>query len=318
MRTNKKGLEFSFAWLFAIIVGAVILFMAIYSVKNLSEVGDETSSTITGQRINVFFNILETGFESSSITYFTLPLKTRIYNDCDTKGYFGTQKFAISEFKREKWSEPSGEGEFYNKYIFSEDFVEGTKFWLFTKPFEPLFKVNDYIYIIPEGTEYCFVDAPEEIEKEIENINKSFMKIENHASLDCDDDSIKVCFQGGDCDIEVDIKPDGGGSIKKDSETMYFIGDEEDNGMIFAGIFSSPEIYECQMKRMMKRMGILGDLYMQEINYVERVGCNSNVELRDLIEAAKDYEESEDLYDVGQEIKRIKGVYGDFHDCGIW
>ena len=42
---NKKGMEFGFAWLFAIIVGGVILFLAIFGVSKLIDTSQEEINT---------------------------------------------------------------------------------------------------------------------------------------------------------------------------------------------------------------------------------------------------------------------------------
>lgn len=308
---NKKGFEFSFTWIFAIIVGAAILFMAIYAVTQLMKSGAEQSDVKLGQEIgSSLLNPLEIGYESGKITSFSVPVETRIYNKCDLNGNFGTQKIDISQKTFDKWSIPSGEGEFYNKYIFSDKIINGTNFWLFSQPFAPLFKVNDYIYIIPEKTQYCFADAPEEISEFIMQVNKSFMAIDN-----CKSNAINICFNDRNCDVFVDMNHK---TITKKEGTIKFIGDEEDNGMIFAGIFSEPEIYECQIGRMMKRFNLLSNIYNEKAQLISGIGCESNVELNSLIQETKNYKNSRDLKEIENILLQIKQDYGYNPVCGLW
>lgn len=321
---NRKGFEFSFAWFFAIIVGASILFMTIYMLTNIIDTGEETSATLLGQKINVLLNPLEISVQEGKVNYFSISPETRIYPECSSKNIFGSQKILTSQFKTNSWSEKNGEGEFYNKYIFSEEYVEGRKFYIFSKPFKPMFKVNDFMMLIPEDREYCFKEAPEDIKEYLELLNTTFMKIGDAEEeyMQCSEDSIEVCFGGGNCEIEVDINSFGGGKIIKDSDEiesgeMYFIGDEENNAMIFAGIFSSPEIYECQVERTMKRLGLLSNLYEGKINLVDSVGCNSNVDFGPLVEAIQKYEDSKDIARISDLIAEINEKTIDAR-CKIW
>ena len=55
------------------------------------------------------------------------------------------------------------------------------------------------MYMTDSSKEYCFKDAPEDIEEEISHINQENMKTE-----ECSSDSLKVCFEKEKCDIIVD------------------------------------------------------------------------------------------------------------------
>ena len=57
----KKGfLQISFAWLFAIIVGIFILFLAIYGVTKLINVGQYQIDSETAKNLGILLNPLET------------------------------------------------------------------------------------------------------------------------------------------------------------------------------------------------------------------------------------------------------------------
>jgi len=77
MQSKKGFLEISFGWLFAIIVGAVILFLAIFASVKLIRVGQYETSVGTQEEIEILLNPLETGFESGRISSFSLILATR-------------------------------------------------------------------------------------------------------------------------------------------------------------------------------------------------------------------------------------------------
>ena len=191
-------LQISFAWLFAIIVGVFILFLAIYATTKLISTEQETLDAKTGKEIGILLNPLETSFETAKVTSFTMPVETRIYNKCDDYGMFGKQIIQISQKSFNEWTETDIDISFSNKYIFSEKHVEGKKFYVFSKPFDFPFKVTDLIYMISSLEEYCFINPPEDIETEISDLKQKNLLFE-----DCSDDSIKVCFDSSDCDVSV-------------------------------------------------------------------------------------------------------------------
>lgn len=269
---KKRGfLQISFAWLFAIIVGGFILFLAIYASTKIIKTEQTSLDAGTAKEIGVLLNPLETGFETGKKNSITLPAETRIYNRCNNDGVFGRQIIKISQKSFDRWTDTNVNVGFSNKYIFSENFVEGKKFFLFSKPFEFPFKVTDLIYLISSDKKYCFVDAPDKIKDEILDLNQ-----ENLFTKNCPENSVKVCFDSKNCDISVNY---GGRYIDKNNETMYFYGD----ALMYAAIFSEKEIYECQLKRVMQRGEQLALLYKDKAEFVSRVECNSNLN-SDLLE----------------------------------
>ncbi len=74
MKIKKRGyLQISFAWMFALIVGAVILFLAIYFATKLVDKGDDVIDAKTGKEMGILLNPLETSMESIRTTPLTLP-----------------------------------------------------------------------------------------------------------------------------------------------------------------------------------------------------------------------------------------------------
>jgi len=275
---KKRGyLQISFAWLFAIIVGAIILFLAIYAATKLIGTEQTTLDAKTGKEIGILLNPLETSFETAKVTYFTMPVETRIYNKCDNGyGDFGKQIIQISQKSFNKWTETDVDVSFPNKYIFSEREIEGKKFYVFSKPFDFPFKVADLIYITSSKKEYCFINPLEDIEEEISVLDQENILLEDELKeegKDCPDNSIKVCFGFGDCDIHVYSD-----RIEKDGEKLYFEGD----ALMYAAIFSDKNVYECQLKRLMQRTSHLALIYQDKAEFIARTGCHSNLNLLSL------------------------------------
>lgn len=304
---NRGYLQISFAWIFAIIVGVFILFLAIFAVTKFTKTEQIITETTIGKDIGVSLNSLETGFEEGKTTTITLPVETRIRNECNNNGYFGEHIIHLSQKSFDEWTEEGVGIKFSNRYIFSDSVVEGKNFFVFVKPFDFPFKVADLIYLTSSEKNYCFSNPPERIEEELSNLNQ-----ENIFLTDCPDNSIRVCFEGGpDCDIDVNqnIK-----SVEKRGNTLYF----ETDSLMYAAIFADKEVYECQLRRLMQRTEQLASIYDGKARLISDIGCPLEVNLFALRTAANGFGGSSSLI-------TIKGVVEDLDEkndglttCRLW
>ena len=122
---NSKGfLQMSFAWLFALIVGAFILFLAIYASTSIVQTEQTSTDAKTAKEIGILLNPLETGFETGKTNSIIIPSETRIFNRCNNDGFFGRQIIKVSQKTFGEWTDTNVDVGFSNKYIFSENFVE--------------------------------------------------------------------------------------------------------------------------------------------------------------------------------------------------
>ncbi len=306
---NKKGfLEISFGWLFALLVGAFVLFLAIFLSIKIINVENTQQSAQLSKNIEVLLNPLETGFEEGSTSILNLGTETRIYNDCYDAGFFGKQTIRTSQKSFGKWTDTDVNVPSYNKYLFLENPAEGKEFYLFSKPFEFPFKVADLIYIIPTDKEYCFVKAPSDISKEISDLGlKNIITTTNVAS--CSESSEKVCFDSSGCDIIINTYEK---SVKKQNK-VYFLN----NDLIYAAVFSDKETYECQLKRLMKRAEHLSAIYEQKASFVLQQNCRTNIDLTELNSLARSFNSSADLRAIGSVIDNINRRY-EVEQCKLW
>ena len=304
---NKKGyLQISFAWIFAIIAGVFILFLAIFAVTKFTRTEQTITETIIGKEIGVLLNPLETGFEEGKTTPIILPVETRIRNECNNNGYFGRQIIQLSQKSFDKWAEEGERIGFSNRYIFSDSIVEGKNFYIFLKPFDFPFKVADLIYLTSSEKTYCFLDPPERIEEELSNLDQKNIFLE-----ECPSNSIKVCFEGGsDCDIDVNqnIK-----SVEKRGEIMYF----EEDALMYAAIFADREIYECQLERLMQRTEQLASIYDDKASFISDRGCPLEVNLFALRTAVSGFSDSASLVTIKNIVKDLEEK-NDFATCKLW
>jgi len=301
---KKRGFQMSFGWLFGIIAGAFILFLAIYAVTKVVDIGGTGTDAKASKELGILLNPLETGFEDIIATKLSMPSETRITSRCDRSGTFGRQLIQISQKNFNKWSENSLEVGFENKYIFSDNRIEGKNFYVFSKSFDFPFKVGDLIYLTPSDQTYCFRDVPENIAQEINNTGQG-----NFVLQDCEEDHIKVCFGGGNCDVRVHINR---GIVEKQGEDLYFEGD----ALMYAAIFASPDVYECQILRLMKRTIQLAEIYSEKSVFISGK-CTSNLNLGELIDSASQVSGSANLRNVNLIAEDIKSS-NNYAGCKLW
>jgi hypothetical protein len=283
-KDNRGFIQISFAWLFAIVVGALILFFAIYASVKLIKTESTVSTAETGKEIAVLLNPLETGFGEEKTTPLKIATESRIGNNCQISGVFGEQEIIVTQKSGGEWKRFGAGSVFYNKYIFSNKSVQGKDFYLFSKPFEFPFKVADLIFLTSAEDNYCFLNPPENIKEELKNLNQPNLLLEN-----CPSESFKVCFSGErDCDILVNKNQR---TVSKNGSSVYF----ETDSLMLGAIFSDPKIYECQTQRLMKRLGELSLIYNDKQGVVSGKGCFTEVNLLPLVTATSSYRDSSEL-----------------------
>ena len=295
--------------MFALIIGAFILFLAIFASVKIIDTGRLSLDAKTAKEIGILLNPLETGFETGKTTSIILPSETRIHNRCNNDGFFGKQIIRISQKSFDEWSDTGVNVGFSNKHIFSENYVEGKKFFIFSKPFNFPFKVADLIYITSSEKKYCFSNAPKEIENEISNLNQENLFLDN-----CPEESIKVCFDSGaNCDIVVNY---GARYVDKNNERMYFYSDS----LMYAAVFSDKEIYECQLKRVMQRGEQLALIYKDKAEFISREGCTTNLnqKLLELSNLENQLDDSQNLNNYIVNLANELETRNNLEECKLW
>ncbi len=276
--TNKKGFEFSFALLFAIIVGAAIIFFAIYATSKLIFTEKKIQETEAGKEFGILLNPIETSLEDAKTAKISFSSDTRFVNDCSEAGNFGKQgiRIFIKSSIGSEWASLGGQSNFFNKYIFSASTVEGRNMIVLSKQFRMPFKVADLIFIWSANDKYCFVGAiPSDFENEIKELNLENVEINR---TDCANGGKKVCFgpvANAGCNITVNLAAK---AVTKDRRTIYYT-DEFDYSLLYGAIFADSVIYECQVRRLMHRASELDLLYLDKTDYLSTRGCSSGLKV---------------------------------------
>jgi len=315
-KMNKKGFEMNFTVIFSIIAGVVILFLAIYGAMRFIDVGRTRIDAQTYSKISILLDPLETSLEEGKSLPIELSTAIRLYNNrCSESGNFGSQQMgiAVSSGIGKKWREPFYYKSQYNKYIFSQELEESKKFRVFSKSFEMPFKISDIVIFTDK--EYCFIETPEEIEDDL-----SALLLKNVYFTDrkdnCSETAEKVCFSSSaGCDVAVYKTSYGfeSGYIEKQGQKLYYEGP-----LIYAALFSSPDIYECNVKRLMKRLVSLSSIYQGKIEVLMKKDCNSllDVPLEELKGAARNLENSRSLSIVYEKAREVE--LADNAECNIF
>lgn len=317
-KISKKGsMDISFGWIFAIVVGGIILSLTIFGVTKFTNLQRTQQSAETSKSIDTLLNPLESSFESGQKVIISAPTDTRIYVQCDAQEGLGKQRIQTIQKTFNQWSDAGPSIVSRDKYLFLDNPTEGRDFIAFSKPFsfpseesyESSFKVADLVYIFSQNNNYCFYNSPENIKDEISNL-----KINNFFTEECPIDSIKICFsKTNDCSIIVNYNQ---GVVDKDSDRIYFEGDS----LMYAAIFSDKNNYECQLKRIVKRAEEISVLY-QEKSRIEKVqGCEGNLESELIIfyELLNNFEESKDISIISNQAMKLNKLNSQERDCKLW
>ena len=183
---NKKALEMSFAWIFAIIAGAAIIFLAIYISTTLVNSGEYEVNTKTTQAIVNLLDPLQTSSEQGKTPEpLNLIKETRIYTICSSSGKFGENRIQIQEksgFENNQYTEKSGDIGTINQYVFADDMIEGKKIYFFIIPYKMPFKIADIMILYTKP--YCFVNPPRDIEDFISPLSSNSLNITNSMAVD--------------------------------------------------------------------------------------------------------------------------------------
>jgi len=309
---EKKGfLDISFGWIFALIIGVFILFLAIFLSVKIIKIGGSQQGAEISKDIGIILDPLETGFEEGKTTILDLGIESKITNICEEDEEFGRQAIKTSQAVFGKQEGGDVEAESYNKYIFSENVLEGKTFYIFSKKFEFPFKVADLIFILPLEKNYCFIRAPEELTNTTRDLRLDNI-IKADSSNDCPETSEKVCFdlRVSGCDTKVNLVLN---YTEKNNKRLYFYEDS----LMYATIFSSPEIYECQLKRLMKRVQSLAIIYEQKKSFVALKNCNSAIDFGLLISQTGSFNKTIDILAIAN-IKEGLESRNKFSQCSIW
>jgi len=284
---NRGGFEMSFSMIFSLIAGGIILFLAVYATIKLVNQGQETTYIEAAKSIDNYLGNLVTGIAEGASTKISFRKETRVIFECsppseDINSPFGKQTIKFSEESGigQKWYNSTNKITRKNKYIFADNVEQGKKMFIFIKPFYMGFKVDDLI--IMSSNNYCFIRngaGPSRIIEDLENLQMENVHFAD--SRDACGKNITVCFGYG-CDGDIQVSNDQcsgceydyeAGTVTKEGETSSYVGN-----LLYGAIFSSKNIYDCNVARLGKKTAALAELYSEKMRLVSLKGCDSRIE----------------------------------------
>jgi len=268
-RYAKKAELPAFAWLFSIIIGAAILFLAFFFVTQYGkQVAQPQEQVGLGSGINMLlepFTAVGSLVEAKgSILEFT----SNVYIE------FGCNSVNdYSEIKAKKATHKTFDltKNAYDKYIFSNIITTQEKESLlaFSVPIKEPFYIATPT-IITKGN-YCFVGLPFQYKNILESIDDNINETKynfNYTSSQgsCPAGYTKVCFSLSGCDININCL-DASCNYGSINDKFWF------NELVFAGIFSKSETYNCNLDRILERAKKVAFIYKQKSLNLQNKGC---------------------------------------------
>ena len=308
----KRG-QFNFVWLFAIVAGGAILFLAIYGALQAGDTLRYGADTEAAKSIAILTDPLQAGFAEGSFGKIVFRQESRVNNIC-FDGEFGKNDISVATRSDigEEWSLPGGATSIHNKYIFSSGKSSGLDYYVFSKAFKFPYKVSDLIFLSPEN--YCFVNAPNGVPG---------LNVPNIEVGDCVvADAVRVCFGfGDDCDVMVYGSCNSGcdsvydeGIVAKDGVDMKYVG-----SLMYGAIFSDKGVYDCNVRRLLYRAGKIAEEFVEKADLMDARNCNTNLKpdlivWKSLIENASvdDLASLRSMADVIEKKNRGEKL------CGVW
>jgi hypothetical protein len=312
---NKRG-QFNFVWLFAIIAGGAILFLAIYGAVRTGDTYRYQSDTEVAKSISIITDPLQAGFSEGSYGKITFQQETQINNIC-LDGGLGKNDISVSTRSNigEEWNLAGGANSIHNKYIFSKERGQGLEYYVFSKPFEFPYKISDLIFMTSDS--YCFINAPEEMANELIGLNIENIQVENCTIPN----AINVCFGSGvDCDTIVYGSCSSGcdslydiGTVSKSNGDMKYVGN-----LIYGAIFSDKSVYDCNVKRLLYRNGEIANVFADKVEFMDARGCNSNLRTELMVwKEMVSGSTSNDLFSLKSMADNLEDK-NDRELCGVW
>jgi hypothetical protein len=296
----KKG-QSEFVWIFSLIIGAMILFLAIFSASKLFKTGTYLTETEIVRNFDIILNPFSSMGSIASLTLskeIELPYEAEMNITCSGDA----EKISLRTIEKGKKGDWTSPYTIKNKYIFSEKILQGKKFDTFSKPFKLPWRVDDMIYITSNN--YCFLNTPTDIYKELMSVNASRIKPASNAQQ-CGT-AIRVCFddfayctRAHDINVSTSSK-----TVKKAGLVLFFL----DDASMYAAILSDYDIYSCNMKRLMNRTANQAGIILSEANLISAcTNANFRTSLGDLISEARNFASSGIGWSIINTAARVKG-----------
>ncbi|NQV09305.1 hypothetical protein HQ529_05635 [Candidatus Woesearchaeota archaeon] len=278
MKSKRGAIEVQFNWIFVLIAGALILLFFVIIVQRQTDVSEEKESI----DIRTNLKTILTSAKQSTNTLFSLQMpKTEITYDCTGYSVKGTNPIKLGE-------------------SFSPSLLKSVRrtLYLWSLDWSVPYKTANFQYVVTPDVRYVIVSEDQYSAYATKlysmlpgNITKEFKQlVEIGGLVDKNNYKVKFIFFGNgielpsftnnmenedvtaikiDVSVECESKLDGCGTItfyeKGDSNLLVEKGEHPflKKESLLGGIFvDKEEIYECVMKKAMKRLEMVTNVYI--------------------------------------------------------
>ncbi|MBW2970949.1 hypothetical protein KY320_02185 [Candidatus Woesearchaeota archaeon] len=294
MGKKRGAIEIQFNWVFIFIAGSLILAVFVGFVNKQSENAElKLGAQIVGNTNSIITQSYVTSDKSSVVTL-VKPLEFRCVDSCNSFGCdsgFNIQDTTVG------WSTPV-------QVIFAPDLIDGREMVTWSKDWSVPFRVMNFLYLTSKDVRYVFIDTsstsddkivdfydemPKSLKAEkvpdpstLKNLNNYKVKLIYYdisttpqlpnglKSMPVGDVSA-VVIESSASKIEFYKTLNTGFSLEGDA---YYLGDAPIYGAIFS---ENMEMYNCNMKKALLRLGKVSDLYLDRVQDLqpEYSACSS-------------------------------------------
>ncbi len=279
-----------------------MLFFAFYFIGTKMTESKMGQGLVTENTLDILLNPFSSfgGLGATSSKEITLAKRERINLSCNSDSGFGYD--SILSATNSVRMVPK---KVYDKYIFSENSIYSKNLQVISKPFNMPWRTADMIYLFSRDRDYCFVGMRgSRIEEEFGPSNTG-MNISSFKFVDdemwCDKllDDITVCYSG--CDININFEYS---KVVKGSKEFPFI----DDASMYAAIFSSYEMYECNMKRVAQRIKNEVEVYRNKARALGARGCTAVFNLESLDQATTQVIQSRTSSELASSLNELRAA----------
>ena len=248
---EKRGVNLTFKWIFALIAGFIIFLFIINFGYNHIYLSESKTSAIL---VNQFENQLESLSISEFLTKeIDMGNVFEINFDCNS----------ISNKNVELNTE---------KIIFSDRTIKAKDFLLWTQLWKYPFGITNFYYLIDKNQKFYFFDAPYELTSSI----PPTFPIYSFPDKVPEDSTIVFFKQPSPIQLQ-EYQDHNIKIVKNNKITFYpnkqtdYYGDEMLLGAIFTDNYNK---YECLKNKAIKKLNIISYVYQKKAETLSRIGCS--------------------------------------------
>ncbi len=304
---NEKAQFTAVHWILVSIIGATIIIFALVFVGKTRPSQEYQNNAILVNYVDLFFNPFTSGVGSTG-KEIKLPFQTEISFSCES----GVEKITLGK------GISASSREIKDKFIFAKDKILTDKIFIFSQPLNLPYEVSDLVIAFDTQNKYCLIydadsrDFVISLTNELTDIRDSFTACN---SINCcsQDSRVITFYSSPEADVNIVNKAEEFeyGIVNFKGKQSFFI----DKSTLVSAIFSDYEIYDCNIKRIGKKISLASGIYEEKATLLDlREECsyiNINSKITELSKEAEAFSRNptligaKSIYEYSEEIKKL-------------